>query len=544
MDKNNRNYKVRITTPADTIASQPNLRGQPNSKENVKQFTIKEIIKSKDWLHHNESGDPLWALEWDGKIQAFLNADESDDDAFREAEEAYYADGTLERSMKQFWDWEGYGQKNKENLEFEYGGNEYVEHMPTGIRIYRNEFTSEKDVKNLIKSRNDDKQWMRNRNYNFRITSSAEPKEIIEVVSPNISSTGFEFEGQYITNPMYDETGRNVVDPYKYYGEDYENWLATFEGGIAPGLPGDDGITEKMRGIQDWDEVDDTLFGVMADIGYIPDAIQNARKTYLENEDINHHTENNLMIAQLFGDEVMVRQMNDILDRSARSGRGVAPLDREWMNDNILPLHSRLFDWSVGDPINLPPSRTLSPMENIVYNVVDNQQDADYNSDLRGTILSNDPSVGAWGIDIQPFNKDDFKELVWDSWPLYFEDEGDQYVKRSYDGLTQRIQYEQANKQFNPQNTNKIKQFDPFSDSDRNKLDSFERIYFKRKTKNASGHSLQRRIDKKKYNLANREPLTKGQANTIARMVRTLPSKTNARLIRVKDGYNIYVRKR
>mgnify|MGYP006140010373 CR=1 FL=1 len=480
----NRSYKVRITTPADTIASQPDLRSiidktpirlRPETNVRTVEEIIpsKKIINSKEWVHHNDAGDPLWGLYEDGELVNVVNIDETDDDAFRDYEDAVFMTKSLDDSVNDFWSWDGYGSDS------EYSDGEYIEHMPTGIRIYRNEFTSKKDVIKLIKERNDNKQWMSNRDYDFRITSSAEPSEILEVISPNDSYPGFDFDGVRITNPMFDEAGISVVNPYEYYGKEYEDWLAKFDGGVAPGLPGDDAITQRMRDIEGWDEVNNTLYGVIADIGYVPDAIQNARNTYRDNEDINYHTENNLMVAQLFGDEAMIARMNDILDRSFRSGMGVGMVDREWMNENVLPLHRRLFEWRSGDAINLPPSRTISQMENTVFNVVDNQQDADDNSVLRGTILDNDPTISAWGIDIQPFQKDDFKELVWDEWPLYFETDGEQYVKRSYDGLTQQIQYVQS--KVGEDRGFKIKSFDPFSDSDKNKLDAFERIYFKSK---------------------------------------------------------------
>ena len=64
------------------------------------------------------------------------------------------------------------------------------------------------------------------------------------------------------------------------------------------------------------------------------------------------------------------------------------------------------------------------------------------------------------------------------------------------------------------------------------------------RNKSASGYSLSRRIDKKKYDLANRKPLPRSQAQRLAKMVRQLPTKTNARVIPVKTGFNIYVRRR
>lgn len=539
-----RAYKVRITTPADTIASQPELRGIVDKNKRFKSPTLpsmmkdvekiipsKEIIKSKEWLHHNEVGDPLWGLYEGGELTNVVNIDETDDDAFRDYDDAVIMTQSLDDSVDDFWSWDGYGSES------EYSKGEYVEHMPTGIRIYRNEFTSKKDVEKLIKERNDGKQWMKNRNYNFQIRNSADPQEIIDVLSPNQATPGFDFEGVRITNPMFDESGIVMVNPYEYYGQQYEDWLSNFDEGVSPGLPGDDAITDRMRQVEGWDEVNNTLYGVIADVGYFPDAILNARQTYLANEDINYHTENNLMIAQLFGDEAMVARMNDILDRSYRRGMGVGMVDREWMNENVLPLHRRLFDWSIGDPINLPPSRTLSNMENIVFNVVDNEQDANDNSDLRGTILENDPTIGAWGIDIQPFTKGDFKELVWDSWPLYFETDGEQYVKRSYDGLTNQIEYVQG--KVDRDGGFGIRRFDPFSDEDRTKLDTFERVYFKSKprtnwtttNKNTNvGASSVRFIDKSMWRRWDQFPrqnttkaeawMSKQKANQVANNIR------------------------
>ena len=35
----------------------------------------------------------------------------------------------------------------------------------------------------------------------------------------------FIFQGTVITNPHYDETGRFVVDPINYYGQEYLDYL-------------------------------------------------------------------------------------------------------------------------------------------------------------------------------------------------------------------------------------------------------------------------------------------------------------------------------
>ncbi len=40
-----------------------------------------------------------------------------------------------------------------------------------------------------------------------------------------LSCLNFDFEGVWITNPYYDETGRFEVNPEEYYGETYLNKL-------------------------------------------------------------------------------------------------------------------------------------------------------------------------------------------------------------------------------------------------------------------------------------------------------------------------------
>ena len=44
-------------------------------------------------------------------------------------------------------------------------------------------------------------------------------QELKDTLNPGGATKGFEFEGSFITNPMLDEEGIEVVDPFEYYGK-------------------------------------------------------------------------------------------------------------------------------------------------------------------------------------------------------------------------------------------------------------------------------------------------------------------------------------
>jgi hypothetical protein len=378
-------------------------------------------------------------------------------------------------------------------------------------------------------------------------------QELKETLNPGGTTKGFEFKGNFITNPMLDESGDNIVDPFEYYGKAYEDYIAKYP---QQGIPFNDEIDDALRTPEGFEELPDEIFMVNANMQLIPFEIQEWIQRYKKNEERNYHTENMMELALAFGSKDEIERMKEILEKRNRGGMSTSPVDNAWMNENILPYYENVRNWNFTNQVRRKQGMNAyaDPTEDKIFHVVDDYSDALMLSEQLAnelTQITTDPSMDAttaslndWKVNITPINKEDFKKTVWDQWPIYYESEGETFVRQSYDGRTNKINYANGKNRLgatrNPHYQINIQSFDPIHDD----IESFNVARTVYRKKNASGHSLQRRIDKKKFNLANRQPLTRGQANTIARMVRTLPTKTNARLVKVKDGYNIYVRRR
>ena len=381
-------------------------------------------------------------------------------------------------------------------------------------------------------------------------------QELKDTLNPGGATKGFEFEGSFITNPMLDESGIEVVDPFEYYGKAYEDYIAKYP---QQGIPFDDEVDDALRTPEGYDELPNTLYMVNAEMRLIPYEIQEWIERYREREERNAHTENYLELALLFGSKDEIKKVKEIKENRDKRGY-ILPEESEYLSKEILPYYENVRNWNFNNQVKRQMGLNAydDPEDRKVFHIVANEDEAlalaeGLANELKSItadagVDATRASLNDWKLKVDEIDKSDFKELVWDKWPIYYESDGETFVRQSYDGINNRINYGNAKKllaktnngQISPTHSITIQSFDPIHD-ELDRYDVSRTVYRK---KNASGHSLERRIDKKKYNLANRQPLSRGQANTIARMVRQLPTKTNARLIRVKDGYNIYIRRR
>ena len=381
-------------------------------------------------------------------------------------------------------------------------------------------------------------------------------QQLKDTLNPGGATKGFEFEGSFITNPMLDESGIEVVDPFEYYGKAYEDYIAKYP---QQGIPFDDEVDDALRTPEGYEELPNTLYMVSAEMQLIPYEIQEWIEKYREREERNAHTENYLELALLFGTKDEIEKVKEIKENRDKRGY-ILPEESQYLSKEILPYFENVRNWNFNNQVkrSMGMNSYPDPMEKKAFHIVSSEEEAlalaeGLANELKSItadagVDATRASLNSWAIDVDEMDKSKFKEIIWDKWPIYYESDGETFVRQSYDGINNRINYGNAKKllaktnngQISPTHSITIQSFDPIHDS----LDRFDIARTVYRKKNASGHSLERRIDKKKYNLANRQPLSRGQANTIARMVRQLPTKTNARLIRVKDGYNIYIRRR
>lgn len=210
------------------------------------------------------------------------------------------------------------------------------------------------------------------------------------------------------------------------------------------------------------------------------------------------------------------------------------------------------IDVSLGEMDN-PPGETYvahaifgterGPLEQNVIGHFDNMEEADPRTSTAWNrwITSIRPERAGQRISVEgeviPISPADFA-TAWNLHPLYFEKDGEQYIKSHYDSDTQEMVYRHRRREGDKFVNDEARFFMfPTLDTDRdmsdlrlNEGDIFQRIY--------SRYKQRRRIDGKTFNLANRQVLSKSRADSLARFLRTRG--LNARRIPVKGGFNLY----
>ena len=78
------------------------------------------------------------------------------------------------------------------------------------------------------------------------------------------------------------------------------------------------------------------------------------KKEYEDNEDINHHTENYLLLAVNFGTNTQVKKVKEIMKRNEKQG-STSQKDNDWMYKNIMPYYDKIRNEEVelGETVEL-----------------------------------------------------------------------------------------------------------------------------------------------------------------------------------------------
>ena len=329
--------------------------------------------------------------------------------------------------------------------------------------------------------------FRRAREYDFRILRRNMGKErgimeneFFDLLNPSGDPIGFnDQDGTFITDPMYDSTGRFPVNPFDEYGANYEEFINKF----------------PARGVNIGTELDLTLGepGVFESGGNLPregtripyrltdtmgNPVSEIPETYLHI--ITHQDDPNAPIE------------STILSHIENNG-----IDAENEDDNAF--------WAAW-------------LQNRSQQFID---------DLPATALAEAELIPVSGANMRS---------IWKAHPLYFEKDGQQFIKSYYDSRNQSVVYKQKD------GTEEAYFAFPGLDTSRpNELADGsiqQRIFHYKKNRTFSGN---------RYSLANNTKLSKPQVTRAAMWLRS--KGLNARIIPTTSnkktaGYNLYWAKR
>jgi len=98
------------------------------------------------------------------------------------------------------------------------------------------------------------------------------------------------------------------------------------------------------------------------------------KKEYEDNEDINHHTENYLLLAVHFGTNTQVKKVKEIMKRNEKQG-STSQKDNDWMYKNIMPYYDKIRNEEVelGESIALQIVMALDDVGIVATEITDNE---------------------------------------------------------------------------------------------------------------------------------------------------------------------------
>jgi hypothetical protein len=307
--------------------------------------------------------------------------------------------------------------------------------------------------------------------------------EFLDLLNPSGDPIGFyDQDGTFITDPMYDASGRFEVNPFDEYGANYEEFINKF----------------PARGVNIGSELDLTLGE--------PGVFQSGNNT-----------------------EGLPEQPTIDYRLTDTRGNPLAEIPETY-------LQMVTYQDSAGDPIE---SSILAHVENNGQNEPPNDLNNAYWAEwlLQN---SNDfiealPETAIAESEVIPVSPGNMK-AIWKAHPLYFEKDGEQFIKSYYDSRRQSVIYKQrdgtetAYFAFPGLDTARINQLQDGTIQ--------QRIFHYKKNRTFSGN---------RYSLANNTKLSKNQVNQAARWLRS--KGLNARIIETKNnkktaGYNLYWGKR
>tara|TARA_B110000858_G_scaffold194341_1_gene248565 strand:+ start:3752 stop:6415 length:2664 start_codon:yes stop_codon:yes gene_type:complete len=328
--------------------------------------------------------------------------------------------------------------------------------------------------------------FTRARNYDFRLLRRSMGRErgimeneFLDLLNPSGDPIGFnDQDGTFITDPMYDASGRFSVNPFEEYGANYEEFINKF----------------PARGVDIGSELDLTLgeVGVFESGGYFPgDPTAEYRLTDARGNVETEIPETYLQVIS-HQDDADAPIEATILAHVENNGNNEAPnnLNNEfwdsWLKDRSAEFIDGLPEGAISETELIPVSA------------------ANMNT-------------------------------IWKAHPLYFEKDGEQFIKSYYDSSRQSVIYKKKD------GTEEAYYAFPGLDTSRNDgLDGTiqQRIFH---------YKTNRRFSGKRYSLANNIKLSKPDVNRAARWLRS--KGLNARVVETRAnkqtaGYNLYWGKR
>jgi hypothetical protein len=318
------------------------------------------------------------------------------------------------------------------------------------------------------------------RPYDFRILRRTMGRErgimddeFMQLLNPSGEQIGFyDQDGTFITDPMYDSTGRFSVNPYDEYGANYEEFLRNF----------------PLRGVNIGSELDLTLGepGVFESGGYFR------------------------------GDEIRPRPVT-ATDR----GQQLFDLPETY-------LHVLTHQNAENAPIE---SRILAHIE-------DDGSDPNWGAWLAANVEEFERNLPAGALledEVIPVSGDNMS-MIWRSHPLYFEKDGEQYIKDHYDSRMRSVVYKARDGTEVPYFA-----FPGLDTTQPNELadGTIQQRIFHRKIAN---RNYNRRIDGQDFRKLEITPKSKISQQIIAGKLRERGYK--ARVVPVKNGWHVFYRAR
>ncbi len=98
------------------------------------------------------------------------------------------------------------------------------------------------------------------------------------------------------------------------------------------------------------------------------------KKEYEDNEDINHHTENYLLLAVHFGTNTQVKKVKEIMKRNEKQG-STSQKDNDWMYKNIMPYYDKIRNEEVelGESVALQIVMALDDVDIVATEITDKE---------------------------------------------------------------------------------------------------------------------------------------------------------------------------
>ena len=98
------------------------------------------------------------------------------------------------------------------------------------------------------------------------------------------------------------------------------------------------------------------------------------KKEYEDNEDINHHTENYLLLAVHFGTNTQVKKVKEIMKRNEKQG-STSQKDNDWMYKNIMPYYDKIRNEEVelGETVELQIVMALDDVDIVATEITDKE---------------------------------------------------------------------------------------------------------------------------------------------------------------------------